>query len=89
MSSTSPEEPERVPAGRALELPGRGTIFIRELSGPPGAPPILLSHGVAATGGINWLTSFGPLTKYFRVVALDHRGHGRGIHPETRFRFVD
>ena len=33
-----------------------------------------------ASGGLNWFQAFEPLAEHFRVVAIDHRGHGRG-HP--------
>jgi 3-oxoadipate enol-lactonase len=83
------EEPEEVPPGRAIELPGRGTTFVREVSGPPGAPVVILLHAFVATAGTNWLTTMGRLGQRFRVIALDLRGHGRGLRPRTRFRFVD
>jgi pimeloyl-ACP methyl ester carboxylesterase len=42
-----------------------------------------------ATGGLNWLQCFEPLSQHFRVVAVDHRGHGRGIRSWRRFRLAD
>ena len=82
-------EPEEVPAGRAVDLPGRGTTFVRELSGPPGAPTVILLHGILGTGGTNWLTTMGRLGRTFRVLALDLRGHGQGVRPKKRFRLED
>lgn len=79
-----------VPEGRPLELPGRGTTFVREMPGPsPDAPTVVLLHGLAATGGLNWFGCFAPLARHFRVVAVDHRGHGRGIRSAERFRLAD
>jgi 3-oxoadipate enol-lactonase len=72
-----------------VELPGRGTTFIRELPGPPDAPALVLLHGWTATGDLNWFTSFGPLGRRFRVISLDHRGHGRGIRTSRQFRLED
>ena len=43
-----------IPLGRRVELEGRGTTFVREVTGPPGAPTLLLSHGWIASGGLNW-----------------------------------
>ncbi len=77
-----------VPEGRFVDLPGRGRTFVRELEGPPGAPTVVLLHGLGATAGLNWFASFQPLSSRYRVVALDHRGHGRGIRTR-RFRLVD
>ena len=79
-----------VPQGRPLELPGRGTTFVRDMPGPtPEAPAVVLLHGLAATGGLNWFGCFAPLARHFRVVAVDHRGHGRGIRTPDRFRLAD
>lgn len=85
---TVPASPP-LPPGRHLELPRRGTTFVRELAGPPGAPAVLLLHGWTATADLNWFPSYGPLARRFRVVAMDHRGHGRGIRTSRRFRLED
>lgn len=79
----------RLPPGRNLELPGRGTTFIRELPGPPGAPVVVLLHGWTATADLNWFPSYEPLGEHYRVVAIDHRGHGRGVRSSRRFRLAD
>lgn len=79
--------PSIVPAGRFVELPGRGTTFIRE-AGPHGAPTIVLLHGLSATGGLNWLWCFQPLAERYRVISIDHRGHGHGIRTR-HFRLAD
>lgn len=87
----APDEPggPPIPLGRRVELPGRGTTFVREVPGPPGAPTVLLLHGLMASGGLNWFQAFEPLAKHFRVLAIDHRGHGRGIRSWRRFRLAD
>jgi 3-oxoadipate enol-lactonase len=81
--------PPFVPEGRAVALPGRGTTFVREVAGPPGAPTLLLLHGWTATGGLNWFACFEPLGRSFRVIALDQRGHGRGVRSLRPFRLED
>jgi 3-oxoadipate enol-lactonase len=78
-----------LPPGREIDLPGRGRTFVRELEGPSGAPTVLLLHGWTATADLNWFSSFEPLSAHFRVVALDHRGHGFGIRSRNRFRLTD
>lgn len=78
-----------LPKGRLVDLPGRGRTFIREVEGPSGAPTLLLLHGWTATADLNWFTAFDALGEHFRIVALDHRGHGRGIRPEGSFRLED
>jgi len=78
-----------LPPGRELVLPGRGTTFVREVAGPPGAPVLVLLHGWTACADLNWFRCYEPLGREFRVVALDHRGHGRGLRTRRRFRLVD
>lgn len=73
---------------RELELPGRGRTWIREVHGPAGAPALVLLHGLGATGRLNWFTALPALSACFRVVVVDHRGHGRGIRT-SHFRLVD
>jgi pimeloyl-ACP methyl ester carboxylesterase len=78
-----------LPLGRRVVLPGRGTTFVREVPGPEGAPTVLLLHGWMASGGLNWFRSFDVLGQRYRVLAPDHRGHGRGIRSRRRFRLAD
>jgi 3-oxoadipate enol-lactonase len=78
-----------LPPGRFVALPARGRTFVRECPGPLGAPTVLLIHGLAATADINWFGVFAPLKQHFRVVALDLRGHGRGMDPGLWFRLED
>jgi len=72
-----------------VELPGRGTTFVREVEGPPGAPTVVLLHGWTANSALNWFAAYEPLGEHFRVVALDHRGHGFGMRSWKRFRLED
>ncbi|MGI9601574.1 MAG: alpha/beta fold hydrolase [Acidimicrobiales bacterium] len=78
-----------VPPGATVRLRGRGTTFVRYADGPADAPTILLSHGLLATGALNWFRCFEPLREHFNVVAPDMRGHGRGIRSARRFRLAD
>ncbi len=78
-----------LPTGRRIWLPDRGTIFVRELAGPPGAPVLVLLHGWIASAGLNWFQVFRPLAQHFRVIAPDLRGHGRGIRSWRPFRMSD
>lgn len=68
-----------LPPGRLVELPGRGQTFVRDSGGPPGAPTVLLLHGWAVTADLNYFPAYPELAERYRVVAMDHRGHGRGI----------
>jgi 3-oxoadipate enol-lactonase len=78
-----------LPPGRPVHLPRRGTTFVREVAGPAGAPTLLLLHGWTATADLNWFTCYSALGRNFRVVAMDLRGHGRGIRSRRAFRLED
>ena len=77
------------PQGHEVDLPGRGRTFVREVAGPAGAPTVILLHGWTATADLNWFTCFDALGQHFRVLAPDHRGHGRGLRPNGGFRLSD
>ena len=78
-----------LPEGRAVELTGRGTTWVRE-AGPLDGAPVLLLHGWTASSALNWFASYRPLAEAgHRVLAIDHRGHGRGIRSARRFRLAD
>ena len=78
-----------VPRTRLVELPGRGVTRVWECAGPQGAETLMLIHGVTFTAELNWGKVFAPLSRHFRVVAIDLRGHGDGISAGARFRLED
>ncbi len=78
-----------IPLGRRVSLPGRGTTFVREVAGPPGAPTLLLLHGWLASGGLNWFRAFETLGTDFHILAPDLRGHGRGVRSSSAFQLGD
>jgi pimeloyl-ACP methyl ester carboxylesterase len=47
-------------------------------------PLVILIHGGTGTGGYDWEFQRGPLSRRFRVVTPDLRGHGRSSDPEWR-----
>ena len=77
-----------LPPGRIVELPGRGRTFVREALAP-GKPTVVLLHGWTANADLNWFSTFGPLQRHVNVVALDLRGHGRGVRSRRGFRMRD
>jgi len=78
-----------LPPGERIELPGRGPTFVRDFAGPPGAPAVILLHGLMATADLNWSGSYAALRGHVRVVAVDLRGHGQGLRSRRRFRLAD
>jgi 3-oxoadipate enol-lactonase len=50
---------------------------------------VVLLHGWTATGSSNWSATIAALEEHSRVVALDHRGHGRGIQGAGAFSLED
>jgi 3-oxoadipate enol-lactonase len=77
-----------LPAGRLLELPGRGRTCVLDLPGPAGAPTVILVHALATTAALSWYPSMQALSEHYRVIAFDQRWHGRGIQCE-KFRLED
>jgi pimeloyl-ACP methyl ester carboxylesterase len=68
-----------------VELPGRGATRVWEHPGPPGAPTLMLVHGVTLTAALNWSGVLEPLGAKFRVIAMDLCGHGESFGPSGRF----
>jgi 3-oxoadipate enol-lactonase len=77
-----------MPPGRVIHVPGRGELFLRDSGGD--GPPILLLHGWMFSADLNWYRAYGPLREAgYRVLAVDHRGHGRGLRTHADFRLAD
>src|SRR3954463_11872381 len=87
-SRFAPEPPVEMPPARTVHVPGRGEFSVRDTGGD--GPPLLLLHGWTASADLNWYAQYGPLAAAgFRVLALDHRGHGRGMRALRDFRLED
>ncbi|MPZ73034.1 MAG: alpha/beta fold hydrolase [Nitriliruptorales bacterium] len=86
--SAAPEPPPDLPEGRIIHVPGHGEFFVRQ-TGDPSAPPVVLLHGWMFPSDLNWSTCYRPLGEIAHVIALDHRGHGRGPRPSAPFRLSD
>ena len=77
-----------MPPARTVQVPGRGECFVRDSGGD--GPPVLLLHGWTVTADLNWYAQYEPLAQAgYRVLALDHRGHGRGIRALENFDLSD
>jgi 3-oxoadipate enol-lactonase len=50
----------------------------------------MLLHGWLGSADLNWAGVYGDLIEAgYRVLAIDHRGHGRGLRPLVPFRLDD
>jgi 3-oxoadipate enol-lactonase len=74
-----------LPPARLVAVGGRGPVAIREVVGPPGAPVLFLLHGWTVTADLNWYPVFDRLGERYRVIAFDHRGHGRSAESQAPF----
>lgn len=70
-----------VPPATAVEVPGHGSTWVRDTGPAPDRPTVLLLHGWAVTSDVNWSPAYRMLAEDYRVVAVDNRGHGRGLTP--------
>jgi 3-oxoadipate enol-lactonase len=71
-------------------LPGRGEIFYRHHVHPdPSAPTLLLLHGWTASADLQFFSAYEVLATSCSFIAVDHRGHGRGIRSDLAFRLED
>jgi 3-oxoadipate enol-lactonase len=82
--ASAPVTPPWLPPGRIVTLPGRGEMFVRQSDDGDG-PTLLLLHGWTASADLQWATAFPALIGEHPFVAVDHRGHGRGIRSEEEF----
>jgi pimeloyl-ACP methyl ester carboxylesterase len=77
-----------MPPARTVRVPERGEFFIRDSGGD--GPAVMLLHGWMATADLNWVGAYAAVQQAgYRVLAIDHRGHGRGLRPLVRFRLSD
>lgn len=78
-----PPIPPPLPDGRVVHVPGRGEMFVREAPGE--GPPVVLLHGWTVSADVNWFAVYPEVSRHGRLIAVDHRGHGRGLRSEERF----
>ncbi|MEO5724579.1 MAG: alpha/beta fold hydrolase, partial [Ilumatobacteraceae bacterium] len=79
-----------LPDGHTLVVAERGEVFFRHFRHPdPTAPTLLLLHGWTATADLQFFTAYAALAERYSFVAIDHRGHGRGMRPAVPFELED
>jgi 3-oxoadipate enol-lactonase len=77
-----------MPPARTVLVPGHGELFLRDTGGD--GPVVMLLHGWLVSADLNWSGAYRPLIDAgYRVLAIDHRGHGRGLRPLVPFRLRD
>jgi 3-oxoadipate enol-lactonase len=72
-----------------MNLPGRGEVFVRDSGRKPAGPAVLLLHGWTASADLNFFSIYASLAGSYRVIALDQRGHGRGLRSVEPFSLED
>jgi pimeloyl-ACP methyl ester carboxylesterase len=83
-----PVPPVELPPARTVSVADRGEMFLRDTGGD--GPPVMLLHGWLATADMNWAGAYSELADAgYRVLAIDHRGHGRGLRSMAPFRLSD
>src|ERR1700736_6985425 len=70
-----------------MSTPAPIDVNYRE-DGAPGAPVLVLSHALGLSMAM-WDPQVAPLSRAFRVVRYDHRGHGGSPVPAGRYRIED
>jgi pimeloyl-ACP methyl ester carboxylesterase len=73
-----------MPPGRTVEVRSPdGTRLHTEVFGPQDGYPIVLAHGITCAIRV-WAHQIADLSSDYRVIAFDHRGHGRSGVPKRR-----
>jgi pimeloyl-ACP methyl ester carboxylesterase len=76
-----------MPKGRAITVRSNdGTRLHAEVFGPEDGYPIVLAHGITCAIRV-WAYQIADLTNDYRVIAFDHRGHGRSAVPVRRHAY--
>ena len=84
----APEPPFDLPPASIVHVRGRGELFVRDTGGD--GQPVLLLHGWMFSADLNFWRNYDALADAgYRVLAIDHRGHGRGIRSHASFRLTD
>ncbi len=79
-----------LPPAEIVRLEGRGEMFVRNhRHEDPAAPTVLLLHGWTASADLQFFTAYRALAQRCSFIAVDHRGHGRGLRSLDSFSLED
>lgn len=79
----------KLPPSRTVKVRGAdGTRLHTEVFGPEDGYPIVLAHGITCAIRV-WHEQINDLSRDFRVIAYDHRGHGRSGLPHRSAYSLD
>ena len=79
-----------MPESRIVSVPQRGEFFVRfSQNEKANAPVVALLHGWTGNADINFFSVYAELVQQYSVLAVDHRGHGRGLRTDDRFALED
>lgn len=78
---------EALPKGRVVPVRSKDGIRLHtEVFGPEDGYPIVLAHGITCAIRV-WAYQIADLSTDYRVIAFDHRGHGKSAVPTRRQRY--
>jgi pimeloyl-ACP methyl ester carboxylesterase len=78
---------EALPRGRVVPVRAKDGIRLHtEVFGPHDGYPIVLAHGITCALRV-WAYQIADLSTDYRVIAFDHRGHGKSTVPPRRHRY--
>ncbi|MCB0948423.1 MAG: alpha/beta hydrolase [Mycobacterium sp.] len=73
-----------LPRGRVVDVRSADGVRLHtEVFGPPDGHPVVLAHGITCALRV-WSHQIADLAERYRVIAYDHRGHGRSSVPRRR-----
>lgn len=79
-----------LPPGEIVRLEGRGEVFVRHhRHADQSVPTVLLLHGWTASADLQFFTAYRALAQRCSFIAVDHRGHGRGLRSLDAFSLED
>jgi pimeloyl-ACP methyl ester carboxylesterase len=82
--------PPGLPDARIEAVADRGEFFYRyHQHADRTRPALLLLHGWTASADLQWFTAYAALAQQYSFIALDHRGHGRGLRTDEPFTLED